>query len=53
MIQLGKKVKTNGTYFSRYNETIEGEVVRVDGANVWVKNQYQTISVIHRICIEN
>ncbi|NSL50644.1 hypothetical protein [Calidifontibacillus erzurumensis] len=49
---VGQEVRTNDLYFSRYGQVIFGEVVKVERDKVWVKNQYNTISVINPICLD-
>ncbi|WP_102347156.1 hypothetical protein [Bacillus sp. Marseille-P3661] len=51
-IKIGQEVTTNSIYFSRYAETIIGEVVNIEREKIWVKNQYNTISIINKLCLE-
>lgn len=53
LLQVGQEVKTNNLYFSRYGQVIIGEIVNIERESVWVKNQYNTISIINKICIEH
>jgi len=52
LFTIGQEVVTNDLYFSRYGQVITGEVVKIERDKVWVKNQYKTISVINRMCLE-
>ncbi|WP_017753489.1 hypothetical protein [Calidifontibacillus oryziterrae] len=53
ILEVGQKVKTNDLYFSRYHQEIVGEIVKIERDKIWVKNQYNTISIIDQMCIEN
>ncbi|HHW38171.1 MAG TPA: hypothetical protein GXX18_13200 [Bacillales bacterium] len=52
LFTVGQEVITNELYFTRYGQVITGEVVKVERDKTWVKNQYNTISVINNICLE-
>ncbi|EKN71220.1 hypothetical protein P9E76_17915 [Schinkia azotoformans] len=52
LFTVGQEVITNDLYFSRYGQVIAGEVVKVERDKIWVKNQYNTISVINNMCLE-
>ncbi|WP_458414122.1 hypothetical protein ACNQFZ_04305 [Schinkia sp. CFF1] len=52
LFSVGQEVQTNDLYFSRYGQVITGEVVKIERDKIWVRNQYNTISVINSICLE-